>query len=88
MQASLLTNLLLPLALGIIMLGLGLGLTLDDFRRVARYPRAVLIGLGRGVTRILGTARDRAPLARVKSVPQKEKPKEIDPLEQAGFGNV
>src|SRR6218665_4022985 len=45
MQASLLTNLLLPLALGIIMLGLGLGLTLEDFRRVARYPRAVLIGL-------------------------------------------
>lgn len=45
MQASLLTNLLLPLALGVIMLGLGLGLTLDDFRRVARYPRAVLTGL-------------------------------------------
>ena len=46
MQAGLLTNLLLPLALGIIMLGLGLGLTGEDFRRVARYPRAVLIGLG------------------------------------------
>ena len=46
MQASLLTNLLLPLALGVIMLGLGMGLTLDDFRRVARYPRAVLVGLG------------------------------------------
>lgn len=45
MQASLLTNVLLPLALGIIMLGLGLGLTGEDFRRVARYPRAVLIGL-------------------------------------------
>ncbi len=45
MQASLLTNLLLPLALGVIMLGLGLGLTTEDFRRVARYPRAVLIGL-------------------------------------------
>lgn len=45
MQASLLTNLLLPLALGVIMLGLGLGLTTDDFRRVARYPRAVLMGL-------------------------------------------
>lgn len=45
MQATLLTNLLLPLALGVIMLGLGLSLTLDDFRRVARYPRAVLIGL-------------------------------------------
>ncbi|MET0654671.1 MAG: bile acid:sodium symporter family protein [Pseudoxanthomonas sp.] len=45
MEASLLTNLLLPLALGVIMLGLGMGLTLDDFRRVARYPRAVLTGL-------------------------------------------
>ena len=45
MQASLLTNVLLPLALGVIMLGLGLGLTTDDFRRVARYPRAVLLGL-------------------------------------------
>ncbi len=46
MQAGLLTNVLLPLALGIIMLGLGLGLTGEDFRRVARYPRAVMIGLG------------------------------------------
>ncbi|MEZ0472046.1 bile acid:sodium symporter family protein [Luteimonas salinilitoris] len=45
MQASLLTTLLLPLALGVIMLGLGLGLTTDDFRRVAHYPRAVLTGL-------------------------------------------
>ena len=45
MQATLLTNFLLPLALGVIMLGLGMGLGLDDFRRVARYPRAVLIGL-------------------------------------------
>ncbi len=45
MQASLLTNLLLPLALGVIMLGLGMGLTLDDFRRVGRYPRAVITGL-------------------------------------------
>lgn len=45
MQATLLTNVLLPLALGVIMLGLGLGLTVDDFRRVARYPRAVILGL-------------------------------------------
>ncbi|MFB9068892.1 bile acid:sodium symporter family protein [Pseudofulvimonas gallinarii] len=45
MQSTLLTTLLLPLALGIIMLGLGLGLALDDFRRIARYPRAVIIGL-------------------------------------------
>lgn len=45
MQASLLTNLFLPLALGVIMLGLGLALSVADFRRVASYPRAVLIGL-------------------------------------------
>lgn len=45
MQATLVTNVLLPLALGVIMLGLGLGLVIDDFRRVARYPRAVLVGL-------------------------------------------
>lgn len=45
MQATLLTNLLLPLALGVIMLGLGMGLSVDDFRRVARYPGAVLTGL-------------------------------------------
>lgn len=45
MEASLLTNLFLPLALGVIMLGLGLGLTVADFRRVATYPRAVVLGL-------------------------------------------
>lgn len=36
---------LLPVALGIIMLGLGLTLTLADFKRVIRYPRAVVLGL-------------------------------------------
>ena len=45
MQSTLLTTVLLPLALGVIMFGLGLGLTLDDFRRIARYPRAVVTGL-------------------------------------------
>jgi BASS family bile acid:Na+ symporter len=45
MEASALTNVLLPLALSIVMLGLGLGLTLDDFKRVATMPRPVLIGL-------------------------------------------
>jgi bile acid:Na+ symporter, BASS family len=42
---SALTTVGLPIALGIIMLGLGLGLTVDDFRRVVRYPRAALIAL-------------------------------------------
>ena len=46
MQASLVTSLMLPLALGVIMFGLGLGLSLDDFRRVGRYPCAVVVGLG------------------------------------------
>lgn len=45
MQASILTDLLLPLAIGIVMLGLGLSLTIADFRRVARYPLAVGFGL-------------------------------------------
>jgi BASS family bile acid:Na+ symporter len=45
MQQSLATTLFLPMALGIIMLGLGLSLTLDDFRRVAKYPKAMTIAL-------------------------------------------
>jgi BASS family bile acid:Na+ symporter len=45
MESSAITTLFLPLALGIIMLGLGLSLTIDDFRRVAQYPKAVIVGL-------------------------------------------
>lgn len=36
---------LLPAALAIIMLGLGLSLTLNDFKRVVKYPKAIFIGL-------------------------------------------
>ncbi|MCW5547895.1 MAG: bile acid:sodium symporter family protein [Opitutaceae bacterium] len=56
MEASLLTNLLLPLALGIVMLGLGLGLTTEDFRRIATMPRPVFIGLGVQVILLPGAA--------------------------------
>lgn len=45
MQPNTITTVFLPIALGIIMLGLGLSLTLADFRRVVVYPRAVIIGL-------------------------------------------
>lgn len=45
MQGSIVTDLLLPLAIGIVMLGLGLSLTIGDFRRIARYPLAVGFGL-------------------------------------------
>ena len=35
----------LPVALAVIMFGLGLDLTPDDFRRVVRHPRAVTVAL-------------------------------------------
>lgn len=42
---SALTTVGLPIALGIIMFGLGLSLTLDDFRRVRQHPKAVIVAL-------------------------------------------
>jgi bile acid:Na+ symporter, BASS family len=44
-MGSALTTIGLPVALGIIMFGLGLTLTLGDFRRIAKHPKAVLIAL-------------------------------------------
>ncbi|MFK3979682.1 bile acid:sodium symporter family protein [Micromonospora sp. NPDC050397] len=35
----------LPFALGIVMLGLGLSLTMDDFRRVSQHPKAAVVAL-------------------------------------------
>jgi BASS family bile acid:Na+ symporter len=46
MEASFVTTVLLPLALAFVMLGLGLELTTDDFRRVGRAPKAIAVGLG------------------------------------------
>jgi bile acid:Na+ symporter, BASS family len=40
-----LTEIGLPIALGIIMFGLGLGLTVADFRRVGQHPKAVVVAL-------------------------------------------
>lgn len=45
MQSSILVTLVMPVSLGIIMLGLGLSLTLDDFKRVAKFPKAITIAL-------------------------------------------
>jgi bile acid:Na+ symporter, BASS family len=45
MQNSALLSVFLPVALGIIMLGLGLSLTLEDFRRVVKFPKAIGIAL-------------------------------------------
>ncbi|MDA0266133.1 MAG: bile acid:sodium symporter family protein [Cyanobacteria bacterium] len=45
MEPSVLTAVVLPLALFIIMLGMGLGLTLADFQRIFVDPKAVILGL-------------------------------------------
>lgn len=45
MEQNVITSVLLPVALGVIMLGLGLSLSLADFKRVIVYPKAVAIGL-------------------------------------------
>lgn len=41
----LLINVFLPLAIAVTMFGLGLELTGNDFKRVAKFPKAVLLGL-------------------------------------------
>ncbi|MCA1656011.1 MAG: bile acid:sodium symporter, partial [Pseudonocardiaceae bacterium] len=45
MNSSTATTVFLPIALGIIMLGLGLSLTVADFTRVMRYPKATIVAL-------------------------------------------
>jgi BASS family bile acid:Na+ symporter len=44
MEQTFLSRVVLPLALFIIMLGMGLSLVVDDFRRVMRFPKAVAVG--------------------------------------------
>jgi BASS family bile acid:Na+ symporter len=45
MEGSVLSEIVLPLVLFVVMLGMGLTLTLDDFRRVGVFPKALLIGI-------------------------------------------
>jgi bile acid:Na+ symporter, BASS family len=44
MQSNLFTEILLPLALALVMLGMGLSLVPEDFKRITRYPKPVAIG--------------------------------------------
>ena len=44
MQSNLFTSFLLPLALAIVMLGMGLSLVPEDFKRITRDPKAVVVG--------------------------------------------
>jgi bile acid:Na+ symporter, BASS family len=46
MNSSTATTVFLPVALAVVMLGLGLSLTVADFVRVVRYPRAAAVALG------------------------------------------
>lgn len=45
MEESVLTSVVLPLSLFIIMLGVGLSLVVEDFKRVIVFPKAVAVGL-------------------------------------------
>ena len=45
MQDSILTQVLLPLVLALIMFGMGLSLTISDFTRLAKVPKAAIVGL-------------------------------------------
>lgn len=45
MQSSIITTLFLPIALAVIMLGMGMSLEAADFRRIGQQPRAALVGL-------------------------------------------
>jgi bile acid:Na+ symporter, BASS family len=45
MEAGILIKTVLPLSLFIIMLGMGLSLTVEDFKRVLKFPKAVAIGI-------------------------------------------
>lgn len=45
MIATLLSQVLLPLSLAIIMFGMGMTLTISDFTRILKFPKAVFIGL-------------------------------------------
>lgn len=45
MEESILTTVGLPLALAFIMIGMGLSLSVSDFKRIFIYPKAVVLGL-------------------------------------------
>jgi len=45
MESSILTAVFLPASLFIIMLGMGLSLVVDDFRRIFKNPKATILGL-------------------------------------------
>ncbi|MEN0006894.1 MAG: bile acid:sodium symporter family protein [Bacteroidota bacterium] len=45
MESSILTDVFLPASLFVIMLGMGLSLVIEDFKRIFKFPKPILIGL-------------------------------------------
>lgn len=45
MEKSIITEIFLPLSIAVIMIGMGLSLTLNDFKRISVYPKAIFVGL-------------------------------------------
>lgn len=45
MEGGVLSKVVLPLSLFIVMFGLGLGLVVDDFKKISRFPKAFFIGI-------------------------------------------
>lgn len=45
MKSGLISDVILPISLAIIMLGMGLSLVVGDFKRILKYPKAVFLGL-------------------------------------------
>ena len=45
MQGGVLSAVVLPLSLFIVMLGLGLGLVMDDFKKIRKFPKAFFVGI-------------------------------------------
>ncbi len=45
MEESIATSIILPVSMAIIMLGMGLSLTINDFKNVVNYPKAAMLGL-------------------------------------------
>lgn len=45
MESNILTEIFLPLSLAVIMFGMGLTLTISDFKRILIFPKAVTLGL-------------------------------------------
>jgi BASS family bile acid:Na+ symporter len=45
MESNVFITVIFPVALAVIMFGMGLSLVVDDFKRIFIYPKAIILGL-------------------------------------------